>query len=54
MMNEDPLAPARGIMWGLVLGLAFWALVALTLAIVYHQSVATSLAHEAIRQGIIP
>jgi hypothetical protein len=26
-MNEDPLAPARGLVWGLILSIPFWVFV---------------------------
>ena len=52
-MNEtelrDPLAPARGILIGVVVGAIAWLLV---IAAVIHRSVFADLAHKAIDAGV--
>lgn len=50
----NPLAPARGILLGFLLGLLCWGVVALVLAVYVGQSTWTTLGQRAVLEGVIP
>ena len=51
---SDPLAPARGVLIGLVIGVACWFIFFAVVLDWFGTSVMTELAHRAVESGVIP
>ena len=50
---SDPLAPARGVVYGLLLGVALWLVVALVWHLVAGSNVMSELGRRAVESGVI-
>ena len=53
-MNEDPLAPARGILIGVVLGAICWFIFFAVVLDWFGTSVMADLGRRAVESGVIP
>ena len=53
-MNENPLAPARGVLIGVVLGAICWLIFFAVILDWFGTSVMTELAHRAVESGVVP
>jgi hypothetical protein len=51
---SDPLAPARGVVYGVILSVALWLVVALVWHLVAGSNVLSELGRRAVDAGVIP